>query len=307
MLSASQEELKAMLQGEERNLLDKRRKLFSEIERVSESYISPNPKENKICLDQIKVFRNEYLNDTVDFISDYKQLLKDPSVLDEWIMEIDDISQKVKELAKDIEAYAVKLASNSNSPAMFNKHHSDKYTMASLLKTELDANSDNSLPKNMLSVKCPETVQPQDSEFDQPALTLVTKPALNADLEHQAGVTVLKSVEGLKTAQQAASPPCAERQDPYEVGRILGATGQDTSLPSAGHVRHQDISQDGEVLHTAWQNHSGLANGDCAGSQDLYQDSGGLTSAWNDLYQVSVGYVKTGLDQHEDSGRFPCS
>ena len=52
----------------------------------------------------------------------------------------------------------------------------------------------------ILSVKCPETVQHQDSEFDQPALTLqVTKPALNADLEHQ-----------------DPSPPFAGRQDPYQ-------------------------------------------------------------------------------------------
>ena len=83
MLSASQEELKAMLQGEERNLLEKRRKLFSEIGRVSESDISPIPQEVKICLDQIKLLRNEYLNETVDFISDFKQVLNDPSVLDQ--------------------------------------------------------------------------------------------------------------------------------------------------------------------------------------------------------------------------------
>ena len=132
-----------MLQGETRNLLEKMMKLFSEIGRVSESDISPNPQEVKICLDQIKLFRNEYLNETVDFISDYKQVLKDPSVLDEWIKEIYDISKLVKDLVKDVTAYALQLSSNSPARSKNAKHLSDKYTMASLLETSAVSSEKN--------------------------------------------------------------------------------------------------------------------------------------------------------------------
>ena len=151
MLSASQEELKAMLQGETRNLLEKKMKLFSEIGRVSESDISPNLQEVNICLDQIKLFRNEYLNETVDFIRDYKQVLKDISVLDEWIKEIDDISKLVKDLVKDVTAYALQLSSNSPARSKNAKHLSDKYTMASLLETSA-VSSEKNLLKNTLPV-----------------------------------------------------------------------------------------------------------------------------------------------------------
>ena len=175
MLSASQPGLKVMMYVETGKLLEMRRKLENEIERVSEKYISSHPQETKSCLDKIKELRSEYIYDIRDFFDMYKQVLEEPAVLDEWTKELKEISLKVRVHANKISAFALTLAT---SPPPRPRHLN-----TSLLVTEVRARvvmdrDSRSLPSTIIPVpklSCMDTALPLAIDNILPDLTPHTR------------------------------------------------------------------------------------------------------------------------------------
>ena len=82
MLSASQFELNAMMHGETGKLLELRREIEMEMERISEEFISSNHLEVESYLDHIKKMKSDYQDNIEDFVDPYSEVLENPDVLD---------------------------------------------------------------------------------------------------------------------------------------------------------------------------------------------------------------------------------
>ena len=98
MLSASQAELMDMMHSETGKLLEMRRELDKEMERISEDFV------NNLDLDttwphltQIRRKKSEYQIQVEDFVDMFTEVLDAPHVLDEWTEEVTNIGMKVKE------------------------------------------------------------------------------------------------------------------------------------------------------------------------------------------------------------------
>ena len=88
--------------GETGKLLEVRRELEKEIERISEDFISSHYIETKSYLDHIRELRNNYQDEIGDFVENYTVVLQDPSVLYAWTKEVKDIASVVKKHANVI-------------------------------------------------------------------------------------------------------------------------------------------------------------------------------------------------------------
>ena len=109
MLSASQNELRVMMHGETGKLLELRRELEKEMERISEDFISTHYKEIHKNLSNITGLRIDYQNEVKDFMNMFTEVLDDTSVLDEWTNVVGDIGKVVKEFRVKVRLLANQL------------------------------------------------------------------------------------------------------------------------------------------------------------------------------------------------------
>ena len=86
-----------MVHGETGKLLELRRELEKEMERISEDFISTHHKEIAKHLSNITGLKVDYQNEVEDFVNMFTEVLEDTSVLDEWTNEVKDIGKVVKE------------------------------------------------------------------------------------------------------------------------------------------------------------------------------------------------------------------
>ena len=103
MLSASQTELMDMMHGETGKLLELRRELNKEIERISEDFVSTLDLDTTWpYLTQIRRKKSEYQIQIEDFVDMFTEVLDDPHLLNELTEEVTNIGKKVKEHANKI-------------------------------------------------------------------------------------------------------------------------------------------------------------------------------------------------------------
>ena len=75
MLSASQEELMDMMHGETGKLLELRRELYKEMERISEDFVSTLDLDTAWpYLAQIRISKSEYQNQVEDFVDMFSEV-----------------------------------------------------------------------------------------------------------------------------------------------------------------------------------------------------------------------------------------
>ena len=99
MLAASQPQLRIMLHGESCKLLELRRNLVEEVEKISEDFISSHHSDTESYLGHIKELKNVYQDGIKDMVDMYTPVLENCEVLDEWTKEVKDIARIVKEHA----------------------------------------------------------------------------------------------------------------------------------------------------------------------------------------------------------------
>ena len=136
LLSASQPELHTMMHGETEKLLQLRRELEKEMDRISEGFISSNWLEVESYLDHIRKLKNNYQDDIEDFVEQYIEVLEIPNVLDEWTKEVMDIANIVKRHADKIRTRALQVSARpppKPKPSQF-ASASEKAAMTKWLK-----------------------------------------------------------------------------------------------------------------------------------------------------------------------------
>ena len=103
MLSASQSELRDMMNGETGKLLELRGELEKDMEIVSEEFISSHDFDtNYACLWKIRNKRSDYQIKIEDFVDMFSEVLEDATVLDEWTEEISNIGKLVKKYVNEM-------------------------------------------------------------------------------------------------------------------------------------------------------------------------------------------------------------
>merc|ERR1719341_2096598 len=116
MLSASQPELKAMMHGETGKLLELRRELEKEMNRITEDFITSNHKVIENHLDKIIDMKHGYQDKIEDFVDMYSEVLENPHDLAEWSEEVVAIGKKVKELRRNARTIAIQMAARPPKP-----------------------------------------------------------------------------------------------------------------------------------------------------------------------------------------------
>ena len=94
-------------------ILELRRKLDEEMNRISEDFISSNHLETESYLNVIKYLKNDYQDAIEDMVDMYREVLEKPEVLDEWTQEVKDIANIVK---KHVNVYFDYLLAVKNAP-----------------------------------------------------------------------------------------------------------------------------------------------------------------------------------------------
>ena len=258
LLSASQLELNAMMHGETGKLLELRRKLEKEMERISEDFISSHCGETESFLDQIRELRNKYQDEIKDFVENFTVVIEDPRVLHEWTQEVKNIGILVKRHSHRIRLKAFQLT--STSPQTYCAESSWLEYIPPPKRTNL----------------------PQASVSDD------TGPALQNNHKSVSDVDPLQQVSGGQPDNKASS--CVDLlhgREEHHGHNVSGAV--DLHQDGAGReITSLGLYQDSGGLNAVWQDLCQAARWVyCHDSQvteteldqgDLYQDSGGITS-----------------------------
>ena len=155
LLSASQPELKSLMHGETEKLLELKRELEKEMERISEDFISSHYMKTERYLDQIRDQRNTYQDEIEDFVDMYTAVLEDTSVLLDWTKEVREIVSVVSKHANVIRTRVLELDPNFYIVKSINtklKSSAGRVNSSCRLKKNLPAPRNSSQEPSLLKV-----------------------------------------------------------------------------------------------------------------------------------------------------------
>ena len=292
-------------------ILELRRKLDEEMNRISEDFISSNHLETESYLNVIKYLKNDYQDAIEDMVDMYREVLEKPEVLDEWTQEVKDIANIVKKHANVTRTKVLQLDAHfySHKPTKTKAKVQMILSSGQVSSRKVD---NTSWLKNILPVPrvtCPETGVSQrvESDCDEPAQPLNPKTVHVG--QHQ-------QVSGGDHGHKAVSDVDHQPVSGADYGNKGVSAGNQEPVIEADHghkavsdVDHQPVSEAvhhghkafiGEEhlgqkalssvnLHHLSEGHHGHNAGvghECT-SLGLYQDSGGLEAVWQDLCQAA--------------------
>ena len=278
MLSASQNELRAMMHGETGKLLELRTELEKEMERISEDYVSMNTKEIDKNLYNLTVMKGYYQNDIEDFVNMYTEVMEDTSEIDKWSYEVKDIQKVVRDFNDNVRIKARAISKVRPRP---------KIEVSVKERAEMNRWLKDFTEKNQIG---------------GPDYNLSSKPSQEADLT--------KDYHDVPSGCQLVSrksPPLLYKAGDDVHDQHVQADLYLGSGPLLDHTHHQGVlQQDGARHHgdQALAKACAVLNAASA-RQDIYQDSGGVEAAWQDLHMASSKGTGDKLEQHtfyQDSG-----
>ena len=288
MLTASQQELRLMLHGESCKLLEMRRKLVEEIEKISEDFISSNYLETESYLGHVKELKNTYQDNIEDMVDMNSPVLKDCEVLDEWTKEVKEIAKIVKEHANEIRTTVLKLDASFYSEKSIN-------TRAKTALNTVKSSAGRVKHSGVKSSSWLKNILPAPRNLPQPVNGEDHAHKAVSDVDHQPVSGVDNGHKPVSAVNQ--QPVSVEDHDHKAVNAVnhqLASEGDygHTVLHNQGkdfHAGQADLNKGIAGLNDAGQNLYQVRGGIDVATQGLYQDSGGgLDAAWLDILKASV-------------------
>ena len=120
-----------MMNGETGKLLELRRELEKEMQRISEDFISSHYMEVESFIAMIRELKDDYQDSIELFVDKYMAVLEDSHVLDEWTKEVTEIADKVRIHADRIRTKAVLLSASVRPPAKSTSKRNSRFQQMS--------------------------------------------------------------------------------------------------------------------------------------------------------------------------------